>query len=71
MQANIEVGLFTVEPGQKDFRRESVLAVEHRTVRTGKQVLVIRSARKPAVAGIDPYNKWIDRNSDDNFSRLD
>lgn len=71
LEASVDVGVFTVEPGEKGYRRESVLAVERRPVRTGVQELVIRSARKPVVAGIDPYNKWIDRNSDDNFSRID
>lgn len=71
LQAAIDVGVFAVEPGEKGYTRESVLEVERQPVRTGVQTLVIRSARKPAVAGIDPYNKWIDRNSEDNFRRID
>jgi hypothetical protein len=36
-------------------------------VTSGKQVLVLISKAKPAFAGIDPYNKYVDRNSDDNL----
>jgi hypothetical protein len=25
--------------------------------------------REPRVAGVDPFNKWIDRNSDDNLRK--
>ena len=41
--------------------------MERRPVGNGKQQVVIRSKRKPAFAGIDPYNFMIDRNSDDNL----
>ena len=36
-------------------------------VTTGRQTLVLISKDKPTVAGIDPYNKYVDRNSDDNL----
>ena len=35
-------------------------------VRSGEQKIVVKSKEKPAFAGVDPYNYYIDRNSDDN-----
>lgn len=63
----IEVGLFTDRPGLGSFDRLDVIAMERRPVTGGKQVIVMKSRRKPAFAGIDPYNFTIDRNSDDNL----
>ena len=34
---------------------------------SGEQTLRVVTTRRPAFAGIDPYNKYIDRNSDDNI----
>jgi hypothetical protein len=47
--------------------RESVLAFERRPLRRGRQELVVRSALEPKVAGVDPYNKRIDREAEDNL----
>jgi hypothetical protein len=35
-------------------------------VRSGVQAFTVTVDRKPLFAGVDPYNKRIDRNSDDN-----
>jgi hypothetical protein len=35
------------------------------------QQVVLRSAQRPKFAGIDPYNKWIDRNSEDNLTKVE
>ncbi|MFN4041773.1 MAG: ABC transporter permease/M1 family aminopeptidase [Brevundimonas sp.] len=67
----IDIGLFSAEPGKKDFTRDSVLAFERRPVRTGVQTFRFITAQKPSFAGVDPYNKWIDRNSNDNTRRVD
>ncbi|MEA3053442.1 MAG: type transport system permease protein [Sphingomonadales bacterium] len=62
----IPVGLFTAEPGRGAFDRRSVLVMQRQAVRSGKQVFRFVTDRKPTYAGIDPYNFYIDRNSDDN-----
>jgi ABC-2 type transport system permease protein len=62
----IEVGLFTGRPGIGAFGSKDVISITRQPVKGGRQVIVITSARKPAFAGIDPYNFYIDRNSDDN-----
>ena len=33
--------------------------------------VVLRVDREPAFAGVDPYNKRIDRNSDDNVTKVE
>jgi ABC-2 type transport system permease protein len=62
-----EVGVFTAQPGKKGFSKESVLALERREVTSGEQKVTFVVPREPAWVGVDPYNKRIDRNSDDNL----
>ena len=67
----IDIGAFTVEPGKPGFGAEAVLRLERLPVRSGKQVLTLVVDRAPAFAGVDPYNKRIDRNSDDNLVKVE
>ena len=62
----IDIGLFTARPGQGAFSQKDVLFLERRPVRSGTQTIRIVTKAKPAFAGIDPYTKYVDRNSDDN-----
>jgi ABC-2 type transport system permease protein len=62
----IEIGLFTAEPGRDACDARHVVLLERRPIRSGRQVLRFVTDRKPAYAGIDPYNFYIDRNSADN-----
>ncbi len=64
---SIDVGLFTAKPGQGAFDRRNVLMMTRMKIKSGTQTLVLISKDKPAVAGIDPYAKYVDRNSDDNL----
>jgi ABC-2 type transport system permease protein len=64
----IEVGLFTGRPGIGAFGSKDVISIARQPVKGGKQIIVIKSKKKPAFAGIDPYNFYIDRNSDDNVT---
>jgi aminopeptidase N len=66
LNESFDVGLFTAEPGKGAFDEGDVVLMERRPIRTGVQTLRFVTARKPLFAGVDPYNKWIDRNSDDN-----
>lgn len=63
---SIEVGAFTARPGTGAFDRQAVLAMQRMPVKGGSQVIEIVTAKKPAFAGVDPYNFYIDRDSDDN-----
>jgi ABC-2 type transport system permease protein len=62
----IDIGLFDKRPGLGAFAAKDVISMQREPVRSGVQVIRVVSKRKPAYAGIDPYNKYVDRNSDDN-----
>lgn len=66
----IDIGLFTAEPGIGAFNAKNVIMVERRPVHSGTQQIRLISATKPTHAGVDPYNKYIDRNSDDNVAAV-
>jgi len=66
-----DIGVFTAAPGTKGFTAASVLHLEHHPIKTGKQTITVVVKDKPSYAGIDPYNKRIDRNSDDNLKEVD
>lgn len=63
----IEVGAFTERPGGGVFASENVLLMERRPMTSGKQEVRLVTGRRPVWVGIDPYVKYIDRNSDDNI----
>jgi ABC-type transport system involved in multi-copper enzyme maturation permease subunit len=65
-----DVGVFTAEPGKPGFTRAAVQSFTERTLKDGEQTVTLTVAGKPAFAGIDPYNKRIDRNSGDNVTRV-
>lgn len=66
LNETFDIGLFTAEPGKRAFNEASVVALERRPLRSGVQTFRFVTTTKPTFAGVDPYNKWIDRNSDDN-----
>ena len=66
----IEIGLFTQKPGDGVFDRKNVLFLERRPVKSGTQTIKVITRAKPVWVGIDPYNKYIDRNSDDNLTEI-
>ncbi len=65
-----EIGVFSAEPGRGAFSSSDVIAFERRPIRSGRQTLTLVVDREPSFAGIDPYNKRIDRNSEDNVSAV-
>ena len=67
----IEVGVFAQKPGLGAFERKDVLALRRYPVHSGSQTIRIVTDTRPSFAGIDPYNKYIDRNSDDNIVAID
>jgi aminopeptidase N len=65
-----DVGVFAAEPGKSGFSRKDVLDFRTIPLRSGAQTITITVAKAPKYAGVDPYNKEIDRNSDDNAIRV-
>jgi aminopeptidase N len=66
-----DIGVFTAEPGKPGFTAASVLAMKREPIQSGKQTVTLIVNQRPAWAGIDPYNKRIDRNSDDNLVKVE
>ena len=67
----VEVGLFSARPGLGAFSSKDVIMMGREPLRDGSQKIALHSKRKPAFAGVDPYNFYIDRNSDDNVRVVD
>ncbi|HET7524635.1 MAG TPA: M1 family aminopeptidase, partial [Burkholderiaceae bacterium] len=70
LDEEVEVGAFTVEPGKTGFAADSVLALQRQRIVSGMQTVVLTLDKQPAWAGVDPYNKRIDRNSEDNLKAV-
>ena len=63
----IEIGAFSEKPGAAAFAAANVIRIERLPVRSGRQQIKLITDRRPAWIGIDAYNTYIDRNSDDNL----
>ena len=70
LDESLDVGVFARSPADKGFSAKDVIALERRPVRSGAQTITFTVDRKPAVAGVDPYAKLIDRNADDNLAKV-
>jgi aminopeptidase N len=66
----IQLGLFTAEPGRGTFDRRNVILMRPQPVRSGNQLFRFITDKKPTHVGADPYNFYIDRNSDDNVAAV-
>jgi ABC-2 type transport system permease protein len=66
LDEEFDIGAFTLEPGRPGFEGASVLAFGRVRVKSGEQTLTMVVDQAPSWAGVDPYNKRIDRNSSDN-----
>ena len=62
-----DIGVFSEEPGTKGYSKASVLLLERRVMKTGKQRVTVIVDKPPKFVGVDPFNMRIDRNSDDNL----
>jgi aminopeptidase N len=67
MSETLDIGAFASEPGKTGFDRSKVLALAREPIGSGVQTVHIVTDKPPRFAGVDPYNKLIDRNADDNL----
>ncbi len=65
-----DIGVFDAEPGKPAFGPKNVLMLRTSGLKSGIQTLRFTVDRLPKFAGVDPYNKQIDRNSDDNAIKV-
>ena len=70
MNETLDIGMFTAEPGKTGFSTTKVIDVERRPIRSGVQTITLIADRAPHFAGVDPYNKLIDRDADDNVTAV-
>ncbi len=71
LEAWVDIAVFpAAEEELDDYQLPAPLIFEKRLVTTGEKEVVLRVADKPARVGIDPYNKLIDRNPEDNLKFL-
>jgi aminopeptidase N len=70
LNESFDVGVFEVEPGKKGFSAGKVLSFRHMPIHSGRQEITVTVDRVPRYAGVDPYNKVIDRNSGDNVIQV-
>jgi len=67
----LDIGAFDAKPEDKGFGAKDVIYFHGRPLRSGTQTLAVIVDRLPKYAGLDPYNKRIDRNSDDNDVKVE
>ena len=65
LDQEIEVGVFGPKPGEKGAAQPVLYLARHR-LGSGETKLEVVVDSEPAEAGVDPFNKLVDRNSDDN-----
>ena len=70
MDEKVEIGVFTAEPGGRGFTAADKLLLQQQDIATGRQHVEVVVDRAPAWVGVDPYNKRIDRNAEDNLARV-
>jgi aminopeptidase N len=71
LEANVDLGVFTAEPGKKAFTEGSVLSLQQQRVHSGKQTFNVVVDQEPTFVGFDPYNKYVDRDPEDNVLKVD
>jgi aminopeptidase N len=62
-----DFGVFNAKPGDGAFDRRNVLLFQRLPLNSGRHSYDFVVDRKPSWVGVDPYNKRIDRNADDNL----
>jgi ABC-type transport system involved in multi-copper enzyme maturation permease subunit len=71
LEAWVDIAVFPDSDEElEDYQLPKPLFVEKRLVRTGTEEIVVKVAEQPAQVGIDPYNKLIDRNPEDNLKAI-
>ncbi|MFQ5347215.1 MAG: hypothetical protein ACE5ED_05145 [Rhodothalassiaceae bacterium] len=66
----IDIGAFTRRPDDKEFSADAVLHLAKHRIRSGESTIRLVLDRAPAVVGVDPYFKRIDRDADDNVKAV-
>ncbi|NQZ22608.1 MAG: hypothetical protein HRT53_11180 [Colwellia sp.] len=68
---SVDIGLFVKKPSARGYGESDVIIMEKHRLNSGETTLELIVDKKPNFAGIDPYNKLIDRDSNDNLAKVD
>ena len=71
MDLPVDIGLFLRSPADPRFSDDDVIVLSQHPLTSGNNQIRLIVDRRPIYAGVDPYNKLIDRNADDNLLELD
>ncbi|MEM1379601.1 MAG: M1 family aminopeptidase [Pseudomonadota bacterium] len=67
----LDFGVFSSHPRDVKDGTEHIIAFERRNVVSGEQTFTIIVDEQPSYAGIDPYNKLVDRRPENNIKEVD
>ncbi len=68
---SVDIGLFIKKPSARGYGESDVIIMEKHSLNSGGTTLEFIVDKKPKFVGIDPYNKLIDRDSNDNLAKVD
>ena len=66
---NFDIGIFSKHPDQASDNKHLLYFKKHHIV-SGENTILVEVDELPEYAGIDPYIKMVDRNSDDNLRKV-
>ena len=69
LQDKFDIGVFAKDP-DKATGSDHVLYFQQHSLKSGINKITVEVDKKPLYAGVDPYIKMIDRNSDDNLKPI-
>jgi len=67
---SVDIGLFAKSPFANGYGESDVIIMEKQRLNSGQTTLEFIVDKKPEFAGVDPYNKLIDRDSNDNLTKV-
>ena len=70
LDERFDVGVFSMDPDDAN-AKDHVLIFQKERIKSGKNTFSFEVEKLPKYAGLDPYIKMIDRNSDDNMIEIE
>lgn len=71
LDLSIDIGAFSTNPDEAKPGEEPELYLKKHRITEPETLITLTLDEKPAYLGIDPYNKLVDRNSDDNVKAVE
>ena len=70
LDLSIDIGVFNKNPGEAKPGEDPEIYLKKHRISEQETIITLSLDEKPTHVGIDPYNKLVDRNSDDNVKSL-